>query len=37
MSAHDFYARLGWVAEGELFDIPQVGPHTVMRYRGLKP
>jgi GNAT superfamily N-acetyltransferase len=37
MSAHNFYARLGWVAEGELFDIPQVGPHTVMRYRGLKP
>jgi GNAT superfamily N-acetyltransferase len=35
MSAHDFYARLGWVAEGEIFDIPQVGPHTVMRYRGL--
>jgi GNAT superfamily N-acetyltransferase len=34
MSAHDFYARLGWVAEGEIFDIPQVGPHTVMRYRG---
>ncbi len=35
MSAHDFYARLGWVAAGEQFDIPQVGPHTVMRYRGL--
>jgi GNAT superfamily N-acetyltransferase len=35
MSAHDFYARLGWVAEGAIFDIPQVGPHTVMRYRGL--
>lgn len=34
MSAHDFYARYGWVAEGELFDIAQVGPHTVMRYRG---
>jgi GNAT superfamily N-acetyltransferase len=35
MSAHDFYARLGWVAEGKIFDIPQVGPHTVMRYRSL--
>jgi GNAT superfamily N-acetyltransferase len=35
MSAHDFYARLGWVAEGEQFDIPHVGPHTVMRYQGL--
>lgn len=35
MSAHNFYARLGWVAEGEIFDIPQVGPHTVMRFRGL--
>ena len=34
MSAHEFYARLGWVAEGEIFDIPQVGPHTVMRYSG---
>ena len=34
MSAHDFYARFGWVAEGEIFDIPQVGPHTVMRYSG---
>lgn len=34
MSAHDFYARFGWVAEGEQFDIPQVGPHTVMRYQG---
>lgn len=33
MSAHDFYARFGWAAEGEIFDIPQVGPHTVMRYR----
>lgn len=34
MSAHDFYARFGWVAEGDVFDIPQVGPHTVMRYVG---
>jgi GNAT superfamily N-acetyltransferase len=34
MSAHDFYARCGWVAEGDVFDIPQVGPHTVMRYRN---
>lgn len=33
MSAHDFYARFGWVAEGDVFDIPQVGPHTVMRYQ----
>jgi GNAT superfamily N-acetyltransferase len=37
MSAHDFYARFGWVAEGEVFDIPHVGPHTVMRYRGSNP
>ena len=34
MSAHDFYARFGWVAEGEIFEIPRVGPHTVMRFRG---
>ncbi len=34
ISARDFYARFGWVAEGEIFDIPQVGPHTVMRYNG---
>ena len=33
ISAHDFYARMGWVAEGSVFDIPNVGPHTVMRYR----
>ena len=34
ISAHDFYARFGWVAEGETFDIPHVGPHTVMRYQS---
>ncbi len=26
-----FYARLGWVAEGDEFDVPLVGPHYVMR------
>jgi len=26
-----FYARLGWVSEGDEFDVPLVGPHYVMR------
>src|SRR6476659_3359183 len=31
-TAHDFYAALGWVAEGAGFDT-ESGPHHVMRWR----
>jgi GNAT superfamily N-acetyltransferase len=33
VSALGFYERHGWVREGEVFDIPDVGPHYVMRRR----
>jgi GNAT superfamily N-acetyltransferase len=31
VSAMGFYEKLGWVAEGEEFDVPDVGPHYIMR------
>lgn len=30
MSAYDFYFRNGWTACGDVFDVPDIGPHTVM-------
>lgn len=32
-SAVGFYQKLGWVIEGNAFDIPTVGQHYVMRWR----
>lgn len=31
-SAMGFYSKLGWQVEGGEFDVPEVGPHYVMRY-----
>lgn len=31
-SAAGFYVRLGFVIEGEPFDLPGIGPHVVMRW-----
>jgi GNAT superfamily N-acetyltransferase len=31
-SAAGFYRKLGWVVEGDVFDIPAIGPHYVMRW-----
>ena len=32
LSAEGFYARCGWKAEGPIFEVPQIGPHVVMRW-----
>ncbi len=32
-SAIGFYEKLGWMAEGEGFDVPGIGPHHVMRWQ----
>jgi GNAT superfamily N-acetyltransferase len=29
-----FYEREGWVQCGDFFDIPTIGPHTVMKWAG---
>lgn len=31
VSAMDFYSSCGFIAEGDEFDIPPIGPHYVMR------
>jgi Acetyltransferases len=31
LHAVGFYARLGWEVEGHQFEVPNVGPHFVMR------
>jgi predicted GNAT family N-acyltransferase len=31
--AEGFYARYGFIATGELFDVPSLGPHRFMRLR----
>ncbi len=36
-SAAKFYRDNGWVPEGERFDVPPIGPHFVMRWRGVAP
>lgn len=33
-SALPFYEKSGWQTEGERFEVPEVGPHFVMRWRG---
>lgn len=33
VSALGFYEKLGWVIEGAEFDVPDVGPHYIMRWR----
>jgi len=32
LNAVGFYARQGWIVEGEEFEVPDVGPHYVMRW-----
>lgn len=32
-TAQDFYAAHGFVPEGEVFDLPGIGPHVVMTWR----
>lgn len=32
VSALGFYEKLGWVASGDEFDIPEIGPHYKMRW-----
>jgi predicted GNAT family N-acyltransferase len=32
IKAVGFYARQGWIVEGEEFEVPDVGPHYVMRW-----
>lgn len=32
-SAMGFYAKHGWIVEGEPFEIPKIGTHFVMRWR----
>lgn len=33
-SAVGFYQKSGWVVEGDGFEVPDVGPHHVMRWIG---
>ena len=35
LHAIPFYERNGWVTEGDVFHVPDVGPHKVMRFRGV--
>jgi GNAT superfamily N-acetyltransferase len=32
VSAQAFYEKCGWEAEGEIFEVPEFGPHTIMRF-----
>ncbi len=34
VAVEEFYSRCGWVSEGEVFDVPGVGPHIIMRWAG---
>jgi GNAT superfamily N-acetyltransferase len=34
LAAVGFYERCGWAIDGDGFDIPGIGPHFVMRWRG---
>ena len=34
VSAMGFYGKENWAAEGDEFDVPNVGPHYVMRWQG---
>lgn len=33
LSASGFYAACGWDPEGEIFEVPGIGPHVAMRWR----
>lgn len=33
-SAIPFYEKHGWVSEGSIFEVPGIGPHIKMQYRG---
>jgi GNAT superfamily N-acetyltransferase len=35
LHAIPFYERNGWETEGDVFHVPDVGPHKVMRFRGV--
>jgi predicted GNAT family N-acyltransferase len=37
IAARDFYARHGWLAEGDIFEIPEVGPHVRMSWTPTLP
>ena len=32
VSAQAFYEKCGWHTEGEIFEVPDVGPHAIMRF-----
>ena len=34
VSAVDFYEKLGWKTEGDVFDVPLIGPHYIMRWQA---
>jgi GNAT superfamily N-acetyltransferase len=34
VSAMGFYEKMGWEVEGLEFEVPDIGPHYVMRYCG---
>ena len=34
LSAEPFYSRCGWATEGDVFDVPGVGPHVIMHWIG---
>ncbi len=34
VSAMGFYKKENWLEEGDEFDVPNVGPHYVMRWQG---
>jgi GNAT superfamily N-acetyltransferase len=33
IKAIEFYRQNGWIAEGELFDVANIGPHSYMRWQ----
>ena len=34
LTAQPFYSKCGWDSEGDVFDVPGVGPHVVMHWIG---
>ena len=34
LTAEPFYSKCDWEPEGDVFDVPGVGPHVVMRWVG---
>lgn len=35
LEAIGFYERQGWCRSGDFFDIPEIGPHIVMKWTGI--